>query len=740
MTKAEYRTICKTKNIPKIKEKHYILLCTLSLLTAGDNIHLSALPLLIMLCCGQRQSRYLCGGAIMLWCAVSVVTSSFYIPYMAFVFIFVVADCMLPKDSFPPFYPAVFIFAAVKFYVLSFDFATQYKIVFLLEILSFFLVPSAIQSGEKLLRENGFITSSLQLADSAIALGITCLAVNGVKIWGVDLPLCILMSLCFYYGTKDNLPLAMVSMLVAVASMWQSENLPYLFAGIMIIGFASFSLLQRGYGGYFATFGVALGTSIAFISKFNSFIFTVTTSVALAACFILCRKNAPAKASATTDAVTENDYITLVNNVDRLGRAFRFLGNTVIDISNLMTKESAPKDVQNIVANEVCRRCSNNHICWQQHYSHTQTQFTICEKYTSKGKAYTFDSQFLSRCDKTEQLIKSFLSASKLVTTQRLLYQAGKHNQRLLQNQFLAMAGILQDIVRYSNSKGVANTAYTHTINSFLLAMGKRVHYCICWQNSNRCVISAVDYFTQSELERVKTKLESIYNTRFDVPIKETEGESMLYTFCEVPQYTVDFSTISKSRFANCGDICESITAGEYIYVILTDGMGTGSFAAAESRTAVAMLKSMLSAGISMQNAVDTANIALNLKGTGQSCVSLDILQINRYSGQSYMCKAGGANSFLISGGVSRLLSADSLPIGILKETKIAQLDFMLKNGDSVVLVSDGVKADKKDVQKLTLMSQKCTANEMAQQFIKGQNADDDTTAAVIKLTRIHHQ
>ena len=201
-----------------------------------------------------------------------------------------------------------------------------------------------------------------------------------------------------------------------------------------------------------------------------------------------------------------------------------------------------------------------------------------------------------------------------------------------------------------------------------------------------------------------------------------------------------NFSTISKSRFANCGDICESITAGEYIYVILTDGMGTGSFAAAESRTAIAMLKSLLSAGISMQNAVDTANIALNLKGTGQSCVSLDILQINRYSGQSCICKAGGANSFLISGGGSRLLSADSLPIGILKETKIAQLDFTLKNGDGVVLMSDGAKADKKQVHKLALMSQKCTANEMAQQFIKEQNGEDDTTIVAIKLTRIHHQ
>ena len=166
--------------------------------------------------------------------------------------------------------------------------------------------------------------------------------------------------------------------------------------------------------------------------------------------------------------------------------------------------------------------------------------------------------------------------------------------------------------------------------------------------------------------------------------------------------------------------------------------MGTGSFAAAESRTAVAMLKSLLSAGISMQNAVDTANIALNLKGTGQSCVSLDILQINRYSGQSRICKAGGANSFVISGGNSKMLSADSLPIGILKETKTAQLDFTLKNGDSVVLMSDGAKADKKQVQTLTLMSQKCTAEEMTKQFIKGQDADDDITVATIKLTRIH--
>ena len=67
----------------------------------------------------------------------------------------------------------------------------------------------------------------------------------------------------------------------------------------------------------------------------------------------------------------------------------------------------------------------------------------------------------------------------------------------------------------------------------------------------------------------------------------------------------------------------------------------------------------------------------------------------------------------------------------------MAKTEFELKNGDTVVLMSDGVRTDGILSGKLALMAEKCTAEEMAEFIISHQDSADDATAAAVKFTRI---
>lgn len=741
MTKAEtagkttYKT-AKRINV-KIKDKAAILLCILSLTAAHSNIHLLSLPIIFMLCCSDRQSRNICAVVSVIYLGINCVTNIFYIPYMAFVFIYTVADFLVPQKRSTALYSALAVFAAVKGYVLTFGFSDIYTIVFLLEIAFLVFAPGAVVSGEKLIKENAVIISSVQLAECAATVVAVALALGGIKIWGVDIPACFLMSLCFFYSAKDNTPLAMLAVISAVFMQWQNENFAFIFAGFLLTGFAALSFMQKGYAGYFGVFAVSLGITLAFMTQFNSFVFAVTASIALTICFVISKCYTAPQKTVTAETAGEQDYLTIMTNIDRLGRAFRFLGSTVADISNLMAGDDIAEEVHTVAAKEVCRKCRSNHLCWQQYYDHTQQQFSAYEYSLKQGKDFAFDRLFVSRCDKVQQLMHSFASAHRLSSTRKIINQAGRHQQQILQNQFFTMAQTLQDIVHHSSRSGVANTAFTHTVNSLLLSMGKKVNYCLCFQDIDRCIISTNDYFSPSETERIRTKLESIYGKRFSAPVREAETNGVLYTFCQVPRYTLEMSCKCKSRYNVCGDICEEITAQRYRYVILTDGMGTGSFAAAESRTAVEMLKSLLTAGINTKTAVDMANIALNLKGTGQSCVALDILRFDVYSGEAVIYKAGAAASLLINAGKGRKIYKESLPVGILKDIKIEQEEFNVHNGDTIVMMSDGVSLTKTALQKICLMAEKCTPQQMAEYIISQQSDVDDATAAVIKITGI---
>ena len=197
-----------------------------------------------------------------------------------------------------------------------------------------------------------------------------------------------------------------------------------------------------------------------------------------------------------------------------------------------------------------------------------------------------------------------------------------------------------------------------------------------------------------------------------------------------------EFETDSKSRHSVCGDICEFFKSEENAFVILADGMGTGSFAAAESRTAVTMLKSLLTSGVKAETAIEITNTAINLKGTGQSCVALDVLCADCISGRCTIYKAGAAETVVINKGRIIKLYKDSLPIGILKESKIAKHEFLLENGGTVIMVSDGININEELMCKIQMLNSKMTSDEFVRLITGSRDNTDDATAAVVKFTR----
>ena len=233
-----------------------------------------------------------------------------------------------------------------------------------------------------------------------------------------------------------------------------------------------------------------------------------------------------------------------------------------------MYKEEVPKDIADMAADKICRRCKNNTLCWQENYSHTQNQLSSFALAIKQGKTADFDGQFMSRCDKTEALRQELAAANRLENAKQLVYRSGKHNQKILQNQFLMISQVLEDVTRQTTVTGVVNTAYTYTINNFLQAMGKMVEYCTCYQNKAKCVISTQEEFTYKELERVRIKLESIYNERFSQGEKTQTEKDVIYTFYQKVQYMCEFETDSKSRHSVCGDICEFFKSEENAFVI----------------------------------------------------------------------------------------------------------------------------------------------------------------------------
>jgi len=724
------------EGVKNIKEKWLILLCALALSAVKNNSFMAVLPLVLLQLCKDKTALYLCSAAATVYYIFTFTHTAFYVPCVAFAMVYLLGDYMLQQSSVKPIWFAAGVYVLCKIYVLSFGYQAVYFAVFAVEAVAVILLPDIVSEGCILIKTNRENLSAMQFFEAAAALITLSAALSGLNVYGFNVSVWFLFSAALYFVLKDNIPLSLTSFICMSVMVCQDKNFSFLFAGFLAIYLGGSALLKQGNKGYIYTVLLAAVISLLFITKFNSFVFITITAAALAASFAADKFYTFSLTDNKDNILLENDYIQLSHKIEKLNQCFHFLGHTVIDISNLIAKEDIPKDISDIVAQKVCNNCSNSTLCWQENYSYTQKQFSNYAYNLQKGREAFFDSLFLSRCDKISVLKQQFLQAHQLEHTKQLISRSGMHNQKILQNQFFTIAQVLQDITRQAANCGAVNTACTHTINNFLLAMNKRPDYCICYHNRPRCVIGIKEELAESEIQRINTRLENLYNAKFKIGTKTTAEQQYIYSFVQVPQYSCQFSAQSKSRYSVCGDICESFETEDRFFVILADGMGTGSFAAAESRTAVAMLKSLLSSGVKVHTALEITNTAFNLKGTGQSCVAVDILAVDCCSGRCCIYKAGGASTIIFDKGKIKRVYQESLPIGILKEVKIQQTEFTLANGGVVIMLSDGAQPSEENLYKLQLMLPKLTEEEIAEFISEQSDTADDATAAAIRLIR----
>lgn len=102
------------------------------------------------------------------------------------------------------------------------------------------------------------------------------------------------------------------------------------------------------------------------------------------------------------------------------------------------------------------------------------------------------------------------------------------------------------------------------------------------------------------------------------------------------------------------------------MYLLLSDGMGSGEAAHREAAMTVRLLRQFLEAGIEPGPALKTLNTALSLRGeSGGGFTTIDLLALQRSSGQAALYKYGAAPSYCKRGGSVSRYAGQSLPAGL---------------------------------------------------------------------------
>lgn len=185
--------------------------------------------------------------------------------------------------------------------------------------------------------------------------------------------------------------------------------------------------------------------------------------------------------------------------------------------------------------------------------------------------------------------------------------------------------------------------------------------------------------------------------------------------------------------------------AGGQLAIGLSDGMGVGPRAAWESGTAVALAEKLLEAGFSPELVVRAVNSTLLLRSLEEEkFATLDLLVVDRISRRGEIVKVAAPPTFLVRRGQVEVVSAQSLPVGILPAIRVEPQRCLFEPGDVVVMVTDGVMERDPARGEERLRDFLCElplsdAQVMAEtilSFMLGHDQDgrDDATVAVVRI------
>ena len=141
------------------------------------------------------------------------------------------------------------------------------------------------------------------------------------------------------------------------------------------------------------------------------------------------------------------------------------------------------------------------------------------------------------------------------------------------------------------------------------------------------------------------------------------------------------------------GDSKTFFEAEDRLFLLLSDGMGSGEAARRESALAAHLLEQFLRAGIDAQSALKTLNSALALRAaeTG-SFTTIDLLQLSLRNGEAELYKYGAAPSYIKRGASVRRVTCSCLPAGLQECSQPPEVTHLrLEAGTFFVMVTDGV-------------------------------------------------
>lgn len=352
------------------------------------------------------------------------------------------------------------------------------------------------------------------------------------------------------------------------------------------------------------------------------------------------------------------------------------------------------------IANKTCTDCAMYKSCWDKEFYNTyKSMFEMVENLEGTGDIS--NNKLYKKCIRFPELLNCTKHNLQLYKINMQWRERLKDAKNIVSNQLKGISSAIgnmaddismnitfkddleQHLMVELDKKGIPVEdviVYDAGDNDINIKIYKKA--CYAAKECEKKVIPAISEIMGERYER-KNTLCSI-NAKGRCILTLTRAENF--------QISTGISKVNKNTNKVSGDTYSfmELEGGKYM-AALSDGMGFGYRAASESSTTISLLERFLEAGFDKKLIVQTLNSILALRSAEEMFSTVDISFIDMFTGDAEFIKIGASATFIKSDNNVNVIESSSLPIGILDDVEADIHERKLKDGDFVILTTDGV-------------------------------------------------
>lgn len=395
-----------------------------------------------------------------------------------------------------------------------------------------------------------------------------------------------------------------------------------------------------------------------------------------------------------------------------------------------------------------CADCPNKGICWGLEYSETLSNVNeLIAALHTRGRVTgeELGEHLLHRCSRVEGILERINRDCARLTGEMLR----NNRTEIFAMDYESAAKIINDALEEDDGEYRFDPELERRISEYLgdagvLASGVSVH----GNRRRRILIRGVEIeHAKVTFETMRSDLGEMCNSELDKPIFEVENN--LSTMILQAKRKIAVTGAQNNVSADGGVSGDSVNLfsnkKDYFYALISDGMGAGKEAAFTSTLCSVFMEKMLRAGNRAGTSLRMLNHMIASRGadsTRECSSTIDLLELDLMTGEGNFIKSGAAPSFVIRGGVVRRIQAGTVPIGILCTLDAEECRFDLREGDTVVMISDGILLADPECEWITsylASAEGLTPEEIVYQIClraAEREEHDDCSAIALRITR----